>query len=89
MAVKTQPGQWCPACEREVAGQRQTHGLRNAAAVNGVLVTAGLSLFALKRSEKKLTCPICGTPTRNSKPGPPMAPVTVVDRPVTPQVRYV
>lgn len=59
MGQRVKGGRWCPQCQRTVMGVKNTHPLRNAAGVGGVMATGGLSLLAL-RSERYI-CPHCGS----------------------------
>jgi len=59
MGQKTKGGMWCPSCQRPVMGVKNTHRVRNAGSVAGVMATGGLSLFAMK--SERYVCPICGS----------------------------
>ena len=59
MGQKTKGGMFCPTCNKPVMGVKNTHRIRNAVSVGGVIATSGLSLAGSK--VEGYICPNCGS----------------------------
>lgn len=59
-------GMWCDQCQRPVAAQKTTHGVRNFLAATLYAPTAGGSLAGGKIEDWH--CPYCGGPVRRNRP---------------------
>jgi len=58
MGQKNKGGMWCDHCQRPVLAVKNTHRLRNAVSVGGVVVTGGVSLVGTRVQGYR--CPSCG-----------------------------